>query len=348
VGVRGTVRAAVVGVTATSLLTLGLLPAVAADPAHPSGDPATASSTDAPSAARAVEAAGLVDRTVVGRPGPDLLYAEPPTDPGTAPGGRWRLPATGVSGTTVVADGELVHTGWPFDDHGPDTVPFPLAPILIDAEPAVRNTLFSGRTGDLAYPTDRDRFGANAADLVELRVRPDEDGLAFRITWNTLLEPGVPVIAIGIDVDGDDAEVDWGRGLGVLGPTGVDHVLATDGVVADLDGTPVETSTDLARGIVEVVVPGDVLDLDDDAVLELFAVTGISDGEGGFVPAGPRATDEAPGGDPVRDGAAGVRRRLPGERTGAGGHDRAGRAVVPDRDVRVVAVARGGPGARRP
>jgi S-formylglutathione hydrolase FrmB len=301
VGARRTVRAAVVAVTATSLLTLGSLPGVAADPDPSAGD-ATASSTDAPSAARAVEVAGLVDPTVGARPGPDLLYAEPLTDPGTAPGGRWRLPATGVSGTTVVGDGELVHTGWPFDDHGADTVPFPLAPILIDAEPAVRNTIFSGRTGDLAYPTDRDRFGANAADLVELRVRPDADGLAFRITWNTLLEPGVPIVAIGIDIDGDDAEVDWDRGLGVLGPTGVDHVLATDGVVADLDGTPVPTSTDLDRGSVEVVVPTDVLDLDDDTVLELFAVSGISDGEGGFVPAGPRATDEAPGGDP--DGTA--------------------------------------------
>jgi dienelactone hydrolase len=297
-------RRAVLSVTAAASVAALLLPglAVAAPSPAPSAGPAADLPIEGgPSAQRAVWNSGIAVQGVH-RPGPDLLFEDPVTDPGTAPGGRWRLPATGVSGTTVVGEGELVHTGWPFDDHGPDTVPFPLAPLLIDAEPAVRNTVFSGRTGDLAYPTDRDRFGANAADLVELRVRPDADGLAVRITWNTLIEPGAAVVAIGIDVDGDDAEVDWGRGLGVLGPTGVDHVLATDGVVADLDGTPVETSTDLARGTVEVVVPGDVLDLDDEAVLELFAVTGISNGAGGFVPAGQRATDEAPGGDP--DGTA--------------------------------------------
>jgi hypothetical protein len=151
-----------------------------------------------------------------------------------------------VSGTTVVQDGELVHTGWVYDDNGADTIPLPLVPILIDGEPSLRDMLFSGRTGDVVYPTDRDRYAGNAADLVEVRVRVDEDAVAFRIVLNTVREPDVAAVAIGIDTTGSDEVVDWGHGLGELGPTGVDHVVYTDGVSATLDGTPVP-STDRRR-----------------------------------------------------------------------------------------------------
>lgn len=232
------------------------------------------------------------------RPGPDLLYDAPLTDPGTAPAGRFVLPPTGVSGTTVVGDGELVWAGWPYDDHGADTIPVPLLNELLGADPSVTNQLFSARTGDLIYPTDRDRFATNAADLVEVRVRPDADGLALRFTLNTLLVEGVPAIAVGIDRTGSDEDVDWGRGLGTLGPTGVDHVLWTDGVDADLDGTPLAATTDLARGTIEVVVPDAALPLTDDDRLELFTVAGLSDGAGGFLAPGARPTADMPGGDP--------------------------------------------------
>lgn len=254
----------------------------------------------------AAEVADGTTRTAIGtlqgpgaeRPGPDLLYEAPRTDPGTAPAGRFVRPASGVSGTTVVGDGELVWTGWPYDDHGADTIPLPLLNELLGADPAVTDQLFSARTGDLIYPTDRDRFAANAADLVEVRVRPDTDGLALRFTLNTLLAEAVPAVAVGIDRTGSDEDVDWGRGLGTLGPTGVDHVLWTDGVDADLDGTPLTATTDLARGTIEVVVPDAALPLTDDDQVELYAIAGLSDGDGGFLAPAARPTADTPGGDP--------------------------------------------------
>lgn len=251
---------------------------------------------------------GTVRGPGAARPGPDLLYRTPPTDPGTAPAGRFVRPPTGVSGTTVVADGELVWTGWPYDDHGPDTIPLPLLNELLGADPSVTDQLFSARTGDLIYPTDpppehegtdRGRYATNAADLVEVRVRPDADGLAFRFTLNTLTEPGLAAVAVGLDLTGSDDDVDWGRGLGRLGPTGVDRVLWTDGVDADLDGEPLETTVRRDRGVVEVTVPDELLPLTDDDQLELYAVSGLSDGDGGFVAAGARPTADAPGGDPT-------------------------------------------------
>jgi dienelactone hydrolase len=214
-----------------------------------------------------------------------------------APGGRWQAPPTMVSGTTVVRDGELVHTGWVYDDNGADTIPLPLLPVVVDGDPGLRHLLFSGRTGDVVYPTDTDRFAGNAADLVEVRARVDEDVVAFRIVLNTVREPDVAAVAIGIDTDGSDEVVDWGHGLGELGPTGVDHVVYTDGVSATFDGTPVASSIDVELGRIEVEVPRSLLDPPDDAVWRLHGVSGLADGEGGFVGVAPRPTRTEPGGD---------------------------------------------------
>jgi dienelactone hydrolase len=230
-------------------------------------------------------------------PGPASLHQPPLEDPGLAPGGRWQAPPTMVSGTTVVRDGELVHTGWVFDDNGADTIPVPFVPILVDGDPGLQDTVFSARTGDVVYPTDRDRFAGNAADLVEVRARVDEDAVAFRIVLNTMRAPDVAAVAIGIDTTGSDEVVDWGHGLGTLGPTGVDHVVYTDGVRATLDGLPVASHVDVAHRRIEVEVPRELLDPADDAVWHLYGVSGLADGDGGFVPIAPRPTATQPGGD---------------------------------------------------
>jgi dienelactone hydrolase len=232
-------------------------------------------------------------------PGPELLHTPPRADPALAPGGRWQAPPTMVSGTTVVRDGELVHTGWVYDDNGADTIPLPLLPMLVDGDPSVRDLLFSSRTGDVVYPTDRGRYGGNAADLVEIRARVDEDAVAFRIVLNTVREPDVAAVAIGIDTTGSDEVVDWGHGLGALGPTGVDHVLYTDGVSATLDGTAVPSRIDVGLRRIEVEVPRAMLDPADDAVWRLYGVSGLADGEGGFVPIAARPSATQPGGDPT-------------------------------------------------
>jgi dienelactone hydrolase len=255
-------------------------------------------------------------------PGPALLHELPRPDPAMAADGRWRVPPTMVSGTTLVQDGELVHTGWVFDDNGADTIPAPLLPIVVDGEPALHHQLLASRTGDVVYPRDPDRYAGNAADLVEVRARVDDDAVAFRIVLNTVREAQVAAVAIGIDTTGSDEVVDWGHGLGALGPTGVDHVVYTDGANASLtpvagDGAgadtaggpaagdaavPVATTIDVELGRIEVEVPRHLLDVEPDAVWQLYGVSGLADGAGGFVPIRPRPTATEPGGDP--DGTA--------------------------------------------
>jgi len=56
---------------------------------------------------------------------------------------------------------------------------------------------FSAPNGTYTYPTDP-RYANNAADLVELRVRPLSDATAFRITLNTLHDPNLVGTSIAI------------------------------------------------------------------------------------------------------------------------------------------------------
>ena len=105
---------------------------------------------------------------------------------------------------------------------------------------------YSRATGDYRYPSDPDRYGYNAADLLEFRARPTDEGVAYRITLNTMLEPDAAAVAIGIDTEADpDLETgagrrtDWGYGLGDLGAP-VDHRLVTWGTGAELDGRPLK------------------------------------------------------------------------------------------------------------
>ncbi len=48
--------------------------------------------------------------------------------------------------------------------------------------------MFAPKHGTLSYPTDTATFANNAADLVELRVKPLTSATAFRVTLNTLID----------------------------------------------------------------------------------------------------------------------------------------------------------------
>jgi pimeloyl-ACP methyl ester carboxylesterase len=213
------------------------------------------------------------------QPGPAPLYRPLAHAPVLQNVGRWKAPPILVSGAAEYRTGEFVYQDYLYDDHGANS-----APAGGDPQPRPSDTdlAFGGQTGDVVYPTDGKRFGFNAADLVELRVRNDPKTLAFRFTLNTLKQLGSTAIAVGIDTNGTNTDAtDWGHGLGSLGPLGLEHVLFTDGVHATLDSTAVDTTTSLNRNQIEVDVPRSVLD-PGTSTWRLFAVTGIADGHGGF------------------------------------------------------------------
>jgi hypothetical protein len=206
---------------------------------------------ETPSAA-APETAGSV------RPGPSVLYAPPPAAPQLENrSDRFQAAPLLVSGTEAYDGGEYLYQDHLYDDHGSDT------------GGAAGNQ--QGSAGDVVYPTDRARYGDNAADLVEFRVSPGADAVAYRITLNTLLAADSTIVAMAFDTDRradtgaerlprdpgapfpgtDEVVTTWG--------TGAEHSRFTPGTGAAVT-TPVQVNTDLEANQLTVVVPRSVSD----------------------------------------------------------------------------------------
>src|SRR3954463_11000989 len=110
------------------------------------------------------------------RPGPDVLYAAPPTAPQLENTGEWRAPPILVSGATAYRDGEFIYQDYLYDDHGARFTRDP-------GDPRSGDDTFSEPNGTYRYPTDP-AFAQNAADLVEFRVKRSTDSTLFRLTLN--------------------------------------------------------------------------------------------------------------------------------------------------------------------
>lgn len=233
------------------------------------------------------------------RPGPEILYEDPVTTPKLEANGRWRADPLMVCGADAHVDGEYLYQPFVYDDNGANT-----SPTIDPPDPRPTDHTFGPMTGDVVYPTDFETYGYNAADLLEFRARPTGDGVAYRLALNTMLVPDAAAVAIGIDRDGAGGPgADWGYGIGSLGDLGLDHVVATWGTGAELDGAPDRASAtvDVERNQVEVDVdldPGEetwrhylVVGLwDDDA----HAFKEIQDQPGEHTPGGARGQDPPP------------------------------------------------------
>ena len=294
-------------------------------------------------ATSAALAGSLPEVSVGPRPGPDLLYAPLASAPQFENAAPWQAPPLRVSGTEGYAAGEYLWQDWIFDSYGANTTDLPAAPP--DTAPASATGAASAPTGDVVYPTDAAVYGFDAADLLEVRVKRVPGGLAYRITLNTMLVPDAAIAAIGIDTDANSATgtSDLGHGLGALGTLGVEHVIATWGTGAELDGAPVASSADTTRNQIDVVVP---LVPPPGATWRHYLVVGLHN-------APPTASRRSGCSEGDRAGrvashhaAARIQRGLPLRRAGADGvrSDRDGRArrVL----LRRLARARAGEGAR--
>jgi hypothetical protein len=125
------------------------------------------------------------------KPGPALLYAPPVQAPQLSNAGDWTAEPILVSGATAYRGGEFLYQDFLYDDHGARAQPDP-------ADPRGAGDLFSKPNGTVTYPT-LPGYAGNAADLVELRVKPTADATAFRLTLNTMVDPELvgATIAIG-------------------------------------------------------------------------------------------------------------------------------------------------------
>ncbi|HEV2062493.1 MAG TPA: hypothetical protein VGR12_06535 [Solirubrobacteraceae bacterium] len=144
------------------------------------------------------------------RPGPDALYLPPPADvPQLENAAPWRAKPLLVSGASAYRDGEFLYQDFLYDDHGAaggrdnsdpfDPIEFTFAPTM----------------GRVTYPKDP-VFANNAADFVELRVKPLADATAFRVTLNTLLDPERTAFTIAIG--SSEIAHRWPHDAGVSSP----------------------------------------------------------------------------------------------------------------------------------
>jgi hypothetical protein len=228
------------------------------------------------------------------RPGPDILYEPPATAPQLTNGGVWRADPILVSGATAYRGGEFLYQDFLYDDHGargstrdPD-------------DPRLGDDSFSAPNGTYTYPTAQ-VYAQNAADLVELRVKPLPEATAFRITLNALRDPSLVAATIAL---GDSPEPrPLPHGANASAPA--ELFLTVHGAAADLvdaatgapaQGAPPTASVDLRRRQIEVRVPHSAWDPGAGTV-RLSAGVGLWDPENDrYLIPGVSATEERPGG----------------------------------------------------
>jgi hypothetical protein len=133
------------------------------------------------------------------RPGPEVLYQPLAQAPQleNAPRSAWHAKPILVSGASAYRSGEFVYQGYVYDDHGAKEVVDPTNPMNSPGGDPSGGDTFSEPDGTYTYPTGPG-YDENAANLIELRVRPKVKTTAFRITLNTLENPDLVATAIAI------------------------------------------------------------------------------------------------------------------------------------------------------
>jgi hypothetical protein len=187
-------------------------------------------------------------------PGPDVLYTTPPAAPqleNRDP--RFTAPPLLVSGTEAYVNGEYLYQDYLYDDYGSDTDGAGATPL-------------SARAGDINYPTNLARYGNNAADIVEFRIKVSPTEVAYRITLNTLLEIDSTIVTIAFDTDRNalTGVSTLPRDPGAPFP-GTDEVITTWGSGAEhtrfaptVVTTPLTVTTDLEANQITITVPRSV------------------------------------------------------------------------------------------
>ena len=222
----------------------------------------TAGLTAAPAPAKKVSPSLPPAEGKAPRPGPPILYAPgaPAPQLEDAKGSIWKAAPILVSGASAYRKGEFLYQGWLYDDHGAKELPDPTNPMIAPGGDPSGGDVFSEPDGTYTYPTGPG-YDENAADLVELRVKPRPKATVFRITLNTLEDPALVATAIAIG-GSEGVSHPFPFGANVSAPA--DYFLTVHGETAVLtdasSGKPVagpapSVSVDLARRQITVEVP---------------------------------------------------------------------------------------------
>src|SRR5438128_223569 len=133
------------------------------------------------------------------RPGPAVLYEPLAISPEltNAPRSGWTAKPILISGASAYRKGEFLYQGYVYDDHGAKEATDPSNPMHSPGGDSSGGDLFSAPDGTYDYPSGPG-YDENAANLIELRVKPFSRLTAFRVTFNTLEDPNLIAEAIAI------------------------------------------------------------------------------------------------------------------------------------------------------
>jgi hypothetical protein len=196
------------------------------------------------------------------RPGPAVLYERLAHAPQleNERGSVWHAPSILASGASAYRQGEFLYQGYVYDDHGAKLVTDPSNPMHSPGGDSSGGDVFSAPTGTYDYPSGPG-YDENAANLIELRVKPLSSATALRITLNTLENP--ELIATAIAIGGTAGETHpFPFGANVSAPAryfltihGSTAVLTDALTGKEVPGPAPTVSVDLVRRQITVLVP---------------------------------------------------------------------------------------------
>ena len=196
------------------------------------------------------------------RPGPAILYEPLAVAPQltNAPRSGWTAKPILTSGASAYRKGEFLYQGYVYDDHGAKEVTDPSNPMHSPGGDSSGGDLFSAPDGTYDYPSGPG-YDENAADLIELRVKPLTKATAFRIGLNTLEDPSLVATAIAIGgTEGESHPFPFGANVSApaqyfLTVHGETAVLTDAATGATVPGPAPGVSVNLARRQITVQVP---------------------------------------------------------------------------------------------
>ena len=219
--------------------------------------------------------------------GPDLLRAASPRAPQLENTGIWRAAPIMVCHASAYRAGEFVHQGCVYDDQGAQRIP--------------TNWPEHSITFAYRYPT-AEAYRQNAADFLEVRVKPLADATAIRITYNTMLDPSLVATTIALGTSALPRPAPYGANTAMP----AQRFVTVRGAVADvvdagtgqlLPSTPAVT-VDTERRQIEVRVPYAAFDPRGQSAVRLAVAAGLWDKTFNrfLIPQAAPPTSTAPGG----------------------------------------------------
>lgn len=199
-------------------------------------------------------------------PGPEILYRPPARAPEFENTGAWKAEPTKVCLSSAYRSGEFLYQDCIWDDNG--------------GGPAYRWWAYmSFKT--YRYPTDPG-YRNNAADIVEVRLKPLGDATAVRITYNTMTDPNL--VGTSIALGGDPTRpLDMPHGANTKMPAEIfvtahgDQGDIVDAATGQARAEHPTVATDLERRQVEIRIPYSAFDPRGNTAVRIGAAAGLWD-----------------------------------------------------------------------